>query len=338
MSWSERRLITILSIILAILSAADLVLLGIRYRENRAKAEAADPVAQIAAVAEESGSKYVALEYFNGKTTLAFDFTEEGRWVWRYDHSFPLNDATVLEILDTVTALSPQQTLTEPEALEEYGLDSPDASLSVTTTEQTYITLLFGKATTDGQSRYALLNGNDQTVYIFDGALLELMQTPIYDMCVLPELPSLTEANLLSVSLFGSNGAEGTITRVTELTAQRPDGDDEATWRAGGANVTDDPGVKALMEDITRLTIPRCVDYNPSDEAATTCGFDAPTARVTIDYTGESGEEAHLLLLIANPLPDGSGRYVRIGEDTTIYFLPTELLDPLMRIAVNGLE
>ena len=45
-----------------------------------------------------------------------------------------------------------------------------------------------------------------------------------------------------------------------------------------------------------------------------------------------------LSFTIGNRLPDGSGRYVRLGDDTTIYFLPTELLDPLMRVAVEGLE
>ena len=49
------------------------------------------------------------------------------------------------------------------------------------------------------------------------------------------------------------------------------------------------------------------------------------------------GEEAHLVLTIANPLPDASGRYVRIGEDTPIYYLPPALLDPMMPIAVHGL-
>ena len=338
MTWRERRLITVLSIILAILSAAVLIVLGIRYREARARAEAAavDPAAMVAVAAEETGSQYVALEYFNGSTTLAFDLTEEGQWVWRYDHDFPLDTATVTAMLDTITTLTPQQTLTEHEELENYGLDSPDAALTVTTREQTYIRLDFGKATTDGTSNYCLLNGDNDTVYIFDGKLLELMQTPIYDMCILPELPELTEKNLLSVTLFGSPGEADTVTQVTELTAQKMEG--ATAWLCEGKKVTASASVKALLEDITSLSIDRCVDYNPSDEAVTMCGFDAPTARVTIEYTDENGEEGRLLLTIANPLPDESGRYVRIGEDTTIYYLPTALLDPMMRIAVNGLE
>jgi len=48
--------------------------------------------------------------------------------------------------------------------------------------------------------------------------------------------------------------------------------------------------------------------------------------------------EQALSITIGNRLPDGSGRYVRLGESPTIYFLPTELLDPLMRLSSEGLE
>ena len=338
MTWSERRLITILSIILAVLSAAVLVVLGIRYRENRpvAAAAAADPAVQITAAAKEAGSPYVAVEYFNGAATVAFDITEEGKWVWRYDHDFPLDETVLHEIMNTVSTLSPQQTLTDPEELETYGLDSPDASILVTTTDQRYIQVLFGKATTDGKSFYCLLNGDYDTVYIFDGKLLDLMKTPIYDMCRLPELPELTEETLLSVSLFGSTAEDDSITQVTELTAQRKDG--KTTWLCSGADVTANKSLQALLEDILALSIDRCVDYHPSEEAEELCGFKSPTARATIDYTNKNGTEEHLLLTIANQLPDQTGRYVRIGEDTTIYYLPTELLDPMMRISVNGLK
>ena len=44
MTWKERRLITVLSVILAILSAALLIVLGIRYRQSRDAVQ--DPAAQ----------------------------------------------------------------------------------------------------------------------------------------------------------------------------------------------------------------------------------------------------------------------------------------------------
>ena len=55
-------------------------------------------------------------------------------------------------------------------------------------------------------------------------------------------------------------------------------------------------------------------------------------------YLDDNDAEQSLTVTIGSRLADGSGRYVRLEDDETIYFLPTDLLDPLMSIAVNGLE
>ena len=35
---------------------------------------------------------------------------------------------------------------------------------------------------------------------------------------------------------------------------------------------------------------------------------------------------------------DGAGRYVRIGEESAVYLMELSLLDPMMRLAYQGLE
>ena len=94
----------------------------------------------------------------------------------------------------------------------------------------------------------------------------------------------------------------------------------------------------ALLEDLTALSFSRCVDYNPSDEAVTICGLDQPEAAVRLNYLTDSGTEAELVLSVGDRLPDRSGRYAQLEDDTTIYLLETALLDPLMRVAASGLE
>ena len=67
MSWKEKRLITILSIILAVLCAAVLLVLSVRYRAAQAaKAEGSQTSADIAQAAQ---SDYVSLAYNNGTMT-----------------------------------------------------------------------------------------------------------------------------------------------------------------------------------------------------------------------------------------------------------------------------
>lgn len=35
---------------------------------------------------------------------------------------------------------------------------------------------------------------------------------------------------------------------------------------------------------------------------------------------------------------DGTGRYVRFGDEPAIYLMELELLDPMMRLAYQGME
>ena len=80
MSWKEKRLITILSIILAVLCAAVLVVLSIRYRAAQAAKD--QNTVSPSDIAEAARSEYVALSYSNGSTTLSFSLNEDGVWTW----------------------------------------------------------------------------------------------------------------------------------------------------------------------------------------------------------------------------------------------------------------
>lgn len=234
--------------------------------------------------------------------------------------------------MDLLSDLTPQQVLSDPDSLESYELDAPSASISAVKADQSTVSVTFGKATTDGTSRYATMNGDSSTVYIFADTLYQALQTPIYDMMTLPELPVLTEETITSISIQGP----GEDAQPLLLAAQHTD-DGATTWLSGGEDVTDNASVQALLEDLAQMQIARCVDYRPSDEAASICGFDAPDALVQVTYTPEDGSESIWTLTVGTTEPGGTGRYARIGADTTIYLLETALLDPLMRIAAGGL-
>lgn len=334
MTWKERRIVTILTTIVLILAAALLIVLGIRFREWRSDDGAGAGSVSTGAMAD--AGAYTSLIYDNGTTTLSFAQSDAGTWTWTGDDTFPLDDTVIRQILDLLVNWDPQQTLTDEKALESSGLSEPTASLTAATDSGSASTVLFGRATTDGASCYARLNGDESTVYIIPGTLRELMNTPIYDMCRLPELPQLRETDITEISLQGPAGKDGTAASATLLTAAS-DGD-TVSWRSNGANVTDDPTVRSLLEDVTALRVAKCVDYNPSEEAVAICGLDAPEARLTLRFLSSSGAEGQLDLAVGARLPDKSGRYVQVGDDTTIYLLETALLDPLMRVAATGLE
>lgn len=335
MSWKERRLIAVLSMILLVLTIALVIVLAVRYRDKMDPEQT--PPEDLTAGLVSDQDDFHTLTYFNGETTLSFERDENGIWHWTADRALPLDDSVILDILDHLSAWNPQQTLTGAEALENSGISEPTGSITATTVSGSYTKLVFGKATTDGSSDYVRLNDDESTVYIIDGALSALMDIPVYDMCRLPSLPVLDESRIRSIVIRGAAQQDGSAGPVTSLTAQHGD-DGYTTWRFEGANVSDLPEVRALLEDLTALTFEKCIDYNPSAEAAAVCGFDAPAAILQISYLTESGSEQSLELTVGNRVPDQSGRYTRMGSDSSLYLLETDLLDPLMSIAANGLD
>lgn len=339
---NRKRLTTVLGILTCVL----LVMALLKWSNNyRAKREAEQALAA-GQVTEDviPVSLYNKLSYYNGSTTLDF-VLEDGRWFWTADRDFPLNDATIQTILAQLENLQPLQTMEAPEDLEEYDLGAAPAATLTASGDTVSLSLVFGKET-DGGSRYVLKGGDDSTIYIMPATLLEPMSVPIYDMMILPQVPTMDVTRLDFIRIYGKTMEDGTYETYTILTSQHPQLNEgqtltaaDITWRSNGANVTDDPTVQELLANLTTLSIDKCLDYHPSEDAVTHCGFDAPTAILEVDFHSEGGAEQSLKLTIGNTLPDGSGRYVRYGEeDPTLYRLSTATLDALLQIAAKGLE
>ena len=358
MTWKERRTVTILLSIVGVLFLALLIVFGMIYREGREEALAGtdSAVAGFAASgAPVDFGAYTALRWYNGTATLSFALDEEGEWVWADGPDFPLNSDTVTSVLETLTTLKFQQTLPAGESMAEYGLDTPSATLTATagTGEQT---LAFGKTTTDGDSYYMQMNGDETTVYIVADTLMKLMRTPIYDMCALPELPDLGERNLRAITIQGpapepesaeENGEEeaGGLEPAEEperptvtLNARRSSGEDQpALWFEGSDNVTASPLLQDLLYDLKTMSMAKCVDYFPSEEAAEICGFQSADAILKVEYAA-NGMDQTFTLTVGARMPDESGRYVRLEEGGAIYALSTDSVDALMTISVAGMR
>ena len=327
MNPSQKKHLLILVLILAVLVIVLLLVRSAKERSAREAEEAAAAQEAAGVITEEAA--YSALTYDNGTATLSFALDEEGNWTWADDPEFPLDDTTVTAMVDLLTSLKPQQTITDGDTLEAYGLDDPFATLTATTPEGETLTIALGNATTDGTSYYMLMNGQEIPVYIIADTLYTYMSKAIYDMCQLPELPVLTDDQIQSVTIFGTE----TLTLTPEQ-AEDADGNVTVTWTSGGEDVTD--AAADLVAELKALTVTKCVDYKPTDEAVSICGFDQPV-KVALVYLSDSGTEQVLTLFIGTENLAGDGYYVRLDEDTTIYQLDLDSVDALVSAAQSGL-
>lgn len=329
MNKKQRKLLFTLAGALLLLVALLLIVLGFKARKQQ---QAQEDISQGGTPGITSQLyAYSALSYHNGNTTLSFALDESGNWIWADDPDFPLDDSSVISMLDLLTHFKPQQTITEGETLDTYGLETPFASLTAMPTDgSSAVTLAFGNTTTDGNSYYVLMNGQASPVYIIADTLYQSMSTGIYSMMELPPLPILTAEAIQSISVKGTASVTLTVKHSAVET-------DTSTWRSGGRDVTENAALKALLDELKELSITQCVDYKPSGQAVTICGFDTPDAALHVVYQTESGAEQSFSLVIGKVDQAGDGRYVRINEDSTIYRLSGDSVATLLSVAAEGL-
>ena len=332
-----RGLVIAAVVLLAVLVAV--LLLKRHSAEKQAEEEAAQEAAS--AITEDHG--YTSLTYTNSTATLSFTQDEDGSWIWADDPDFPLDDTTITYIIQILQSLKPQQTITDGDTLEAYGLDQPSATLTATDAETgETLKLTFGKATTDGTSYYMLMNDAESPVYIVSDTLYDYLSTPIYDMCILPELPVLTEETLNSLTIQGTVETTLTAAHNESTSTDETDGEDgeetsSVTWTSGETDVTDNETLQSLLDELGTLSFTKCADYKPSDEAVELCGFGAPTAVLTASYVTDSGTEETLTLTIGNKNVDGDSYYARMDDDTTIYLISASAVSALVTAASSGL-
>ena len=108
----------------------------------------------------------------------------------------------------------------------------------------------------------------------------------------------------------------------------------EAVLNPGAA---EDTALRALLEDLAALKVAECVDFRPSDAAVTFCGFQDPVT-LTVHYQTATGIEGIFEMNVGTQNMGGTGRYVRFGDEPAIYLMELELLDPMMRLAYQGME
>lgn len=328
------RILLTVAIVLAVALAAVLI-----YKSRSAKAqEEAEAQAQADAVITQD-QEYTDLSYYNGSATLSFTLDEEGSWVWADDPTFPLNQTTVTAIVDLLTSLTPQQTITDGDTLEAYGLDNPSATVTASGADGVSLSLSLGKTTTDGQSYYMMMNSDESTVYIISGTLYNYLSTPIYDMCLLPEIPDLSQENLSSITVLGAVSTTLTASQEEAETSGGEESDDAdaaevtVTWTDNqGGDVTENEQVDALLTELYTFSLTKCADWRPSDEAVSICGFDAPAAVAEITTTSST-----LTITVGSATLDGTGYYVRVNDDTTIYQADTASVDTLLAVAAGGI-
>lgn len=260
-----------------------------------------------------------ALELCDGEVTLRFARTDD-TWHWVDDGTFPLDQDAVAALLALPSSLAAAEPVQGQGELSGYGLEAPKKYVTATA-DGADSTIYVGSQTSDGRWYVLTPDGVVRLAAQADG---EALSRSIYDMAVLPELPAITEENLISLTLTGAEGKQVTFSV-----------DESGVRRSGARDVTEKTA--SLVDELGKLAVTACVDYDPADGAAEVCGLDAPSAVLAVNYVNAHGGDGALTLTVGGSTGDG-GRYVTLNGDTTIYRMEETGLAQVLTLAALGLS
>lgn len=260
-----------------------------------------------------------ALELCDGEVTLRFARTDD-TWHWVDDGTFPLDQDAVAVLLALPSSLAAAEPVQGQGELSGYGLETPKKYVTATA-DGADSTIYVGSQTSDGRWYVLTPDGVVRLAAQADG---EALSRSIYDMAVLPELPAITEENLISLTLTGAEGKQVTFSV-----------DESGVRRSGARDVTEKTA--SLVDELGKLAVTACVDYDPADGAAAVCGLDVPEAILAVNYVNAHGGDGALTLTVGGSTGDG-GRYVTLDGDATIYRMEETGLAQVLTLAALGLS
>ena len=274
--------------LLALLAAA--VLLGAALwavTRSNAKAEQAASAAAEGSIPLSSfaAEDLEQIEYtYNGETyTLQYS---GGSWKLVQDPAYHLDESACNTMRTALMALNAKRSLT-PQAGEDYGLDSPQLTVTVTAAGQS-TTLTFGAENPVTGGLYVQKAGDD-AIYTVSGnkaACFQLDKAGLFgSFCP----TGLTASAITQVAYTLADGTSVTLNAVSEPTESASSAAYETVWR-----LASDPAASLAQDKVQSLLSALCTyaTAQTTDADFSACGFDAPV--FTAAVTSEDGSTVQL--------------------------------------------
>lgn len=316
MTRSQKRTFNQLLIFLIILVLMLTIALLVRRR-----IEASEPADSSAATSKTEtvpSAAVTSMAWKNGDTSLSFSLGADGTWYWDGDKEFPLDNSLITGAASVLSPFSPVKTITSGDTLSAYGFSENSASMTAGFQDGTQVQLTFGAQVPSGTDHYMLRSDKPSTVYVMSGSIPQLLSTAVYDMMVLPELPTMNTIHSIAL-----NSADREVLATSE---------DGSAWLCGGEDVSGSETLSTLLGQLPYMTLSKCENFKPTAEGLALWGMDVPAVTAQFVYD----DEQILTLQIGNQTLDGSGYYVRINDDTTVYSISSYALEPILSAAQNG--
>ena len=286
-----------------------------------------------------------ALSWTNEEGT--FSFTKDEIWTYDEDSVFPVDEEKIDELLAQFEDFAAAFVIDDVEDYEQYGLDEPVCTISITVGEESY-TVELGDFSKMDEQRYVSIG--DGKAYLVSHNPLDEFGAVLRDMILDDTIPEFDTAKQIAFT-----GTENyTITYDEDGTSICAD---DVYFTDGKPLDTDN--VNEWLTALMGLGLTDYVSYNVTDEELQTFGLDESDLTITLDYSNsdEDGTETDfgtlVLHLSQNPeelaayekalaneedeLPDVTC-YARVGDSQIVYSITQTEFDKLTAVSYDTLR
>lgn len=248
-------------------------------------------------------SEITGVKYDLGTGEMNF---EKGGDTWYYtaDKDFPLRQSYPKTVSDAMGQLSADRELEDADALEEYGLDHPTYTVTLTNEDGTVTTIKVGNAT--GNDYYATVDDTEK-VYTIPATSLDDIQTELDQIAQLDTYPSIGSGNL----------KKEVITQNGETTTYDSENEDQAE------------DVAAVAGGLGAVKLSEAADYSVDDADLAGYGLDA-TSRITVEVTYTSDDEDQTMTLYIGGENGSGDRYVMMNDSRIVYLISDEICNNIL--------
>ena len=268
---------------------------------------------------------------YSGGGGLAFNKTDDG-WKYQDDEAFPVSEDKVMDILEHFESYGVTFVIEDVTDYAQYGLDVPECTLHLATSERSYDIKMGDFSTMDEQRYISIGDGN---VYLVGEDPIDYVDSSLSTMILHDDTPGFEK--VVDITFAGAENY--TIVRTDESTnTYDPEDDIYFVERDGKTVPLNTASVKTFLNTITSLDLLTYATYNATAEELKTFGMDEPMLSVTVNYTytnddDETVSDTCVIHISENPeeraasdanVAEGNTatavtKYVRIGDSQIIY-------------------
>ena len=278
-------------------------------------------------------AQVVGMSWSNGEETFTLE-KQDDAWVLAGEPDFPMNQTVAADMAAAMEGLTATRQLTGVESLEDYGLDAPLFTVTLTLADGSALTVEQGDENALSSQHYVKVSGDD-SVYLVSDAPANTF--------------ALDREDMMATEALGTVGDLSTIVLKTPTSEQtfryEPDASDRYV-NADTGKLMDTEAVESFAEAAAAIQWTGVVSYTVDDEALIAYGLDEPMTELYITSSGETedenGDEVYTTyeysLLLGGFTSQGDEVYAMVKDGSMIYTIAESDANPIFQAVQGSLE